>query len=108
MRVRVTAEGNASWAMTAEELASWFFMAEQEEDQSFMEEFTKSTYALDEGVDIEIRYETPIGVMTASTSITSRANVVQDRPFQQLPAAFMQQFNAALTKLRNGGLKRAG
>jgi hypothetical protein len=100
-------EGSDPWGTTAESLAELLYESEQDKDQR--EWIQQARFVMDDVIFIELRYNTPIGVMNYSSSVVTGRGQGQGVPLQQLPAAFLRQVNAALAELRRsgGGLNRA-
>lgn len=106
--VRDTSEEGSDWySWTAEEFAEMYHSVEDLNDEASTKELLKARYSLDEALLIELRYDTPSGVMLDYARITTRRDLVENKTLNQLPAQFLQKFQAALAKLRNGGLQRA-
>jgi hypothetical protein len=97
------------WTMSASELADWYYSLEVDEDEDGLDRFKKATFAINENLQIDMRYSTPIGTMKHESSFIVNEGIAKGLSLQQLPPAFLQEFNRALAQLRkgDGGLRRA-
>ncbi|MEX2243709.1 MAG: hypothetical protein WD716_07675 [Fimbriimonadaceae bacterium] len=99
--VMVTVEGSEeSNLVTVEEMAEWFFYNDEDEAAAWL---SKCRFGMENGVEIKLSFQTPIGLATEETTVVMSASGRTDMTFQQMPADWQQAFRREVERLKKDG-----
>jgi hypothetical protein len=98
--VMVTVDGFDFNLVTAEEMAEWFFYNDEDEAAEWL---SKCRFGMENGVEIKLSVQTPIGLSTEETTVVLSASGRTDMTFQQTPADWQQAFHREVERLRKDG-----
>ena len=99
--VMVTVEGSKeSNLVTAEDMAEWFYYNDEDEAAAWL---SKCRFGMENGVEIKLSIQTPIGLATEETTVVLSASGRTDMTFQQMPADWQQAFRREVERLKKDG-----
>ncbi len=89
--------------VSAKELARWVHALESEGEEADLKGLMAAEFGLEDFLNIEVRYPTPVGTMLGKTSVQLTDSRKHDLTFDRLPAPFLDEFRRTLAELRKGG-----
>jgi hypothetical protein len=86
--------------VTAEDMAEWFYYNDEDEAADWL---SKCRFGMENGVEIKLSTQTPIGLATEETTVVLSASGRTDMTFQQMPADWQQAFRKEVERLKKDG-----